>query len=50
MTTVYVGHPHAQTDRYIEVVTAAIPPRRLRIFHVSELTDIYRHLVPKEDQ
>jgi hypothetical protein len=49
VTTVYVGHPHPHTARHIEVIAAAIPPRRLRIFHVSELTDHYRHLVPEED-
>lgn len=43
VTTVYVGHPHPQTDRYIEVIAAMRPPRTLTIFHVMELSDLYRH-------
>jgi hypothetical protein len=43
-TTVFVGHPHGQTDRYIEVIVAMRPPRDLVIFHVMPLTDLYRHL------
>jgi hypothetical protein len=46
VTTVYVGHPHGQTDRYIEVIAALRPPRDLIIFHVMDLSDLYRHLVP----
>lgn len=42
--TVYVGHPHAQTDRYIEVIVATRPPRDMTIFHVMPLSDLYRHL------
>lgn len=45
VTTVYVGHPHGQTDRYIEVIAAMRPPRTLTIFHVMQLSDLYRHLV-----
>lgn len=44
-TVVHVGHPHGQTDRYIEVIAALHPPRGLVIFHVMELSDLYRHLV-----
>lgn len=44
-TVVYVGHPHGQTDRYIEVIAALQPPRGLLIFHVMDLSDLYRHLV-----
>ena|GEM_PF-4835764 len=43
-TTVYVGHPHGQTDRYIEVIMATRPPREALVFHVMELSDLYRHL------
>lgn len=43
--TVFVGHPHAQTDRYIEVIVEITPPRNLKIFHVMELTDKFRHLI-----
>lgn len=45
VTTVYVGHPHGQTDRYIEVIAAMRPPRTLTIFHVMPLSDLYRHLL-----
>lgn len=45
VTVVYVGHPHAQTDRYLEVIAVRRPPRDLVIFHVMELTDLYRHLL-----
>ena len=45
VTTVYVGHPHGQTDRYIEVIAAMRPPRTLVIFHVMPLSDLYRHLL-----
>ncbi|AMM22793.1 hypothetical protein AX769_21900 (plasmid) [Frondihabitans sp. PAMC 28766] len=44
-TTVYVGHPHGQTDRYIEVIVAVRPPATLTIFHAMPLTDLYRHLI-----
>ncbi|WP_434181431.1 hypothetical protein RI685_16470 (plasmid) [Clavibacter michiganensis] len=45
VTTVYVGHPHGQTDRYIEVIAAMRPPRTVTIFHVMPLSDLYRHLL-----
>jgi hypothetical protein len=41
----YIGHPHAQTDRYLEVIAAHQPPRTIVIFHVMELSDLYRHLL-----
>ena len=44
-TVVYVGHPHGQTDRYLEVIAAHRPPRTIVIFHVMELSDLYRHLL-----
>jgi hypothetical protein len=44
-TTVYVGHPHGQTDRYIEVIVAVRPPRTMVVFHAMPLTDLYRHLI-----
>lgn len=40
-----IGHPHGQTDRYLEVMYVIDPPRGLTIFHVMELTDKYRHLL-----
>lgn len=48
-TVVYVGHPHAQTERYLEVIAAHLPPRSIVIFHVMELTDTYRHLLHEGD-
>lgn len=42
---VYVGHPHGQTDRYLEVIAAHRPPRTIVIFHVMPLTDIFRYLL-----
>lgn len=48
-TTVYVGHPHPQADRYIEVIAATRPPRTITVFHVMPLSDLYRHLLPKEE-
>lgn len=44
-TTVYVGPPHGQTDRYLEVIAALRPPRTVVIFHSMPLTDLYRHLL-----
>lgn len=45
VTMVYVGHPHGQTDRYIEVLAAHRPPRTIVIFHSMPLSDLYRHLL-----
>ena len=45
VTTVYVGHPHGQTEHYLEVIAEVNPPRGVRIFHVMDLTDKYRHLL-----
>lgn len=44
-TMVYVGHPHGQTDRYIEVIAANHPPRTIVIFHSMPLSDLFRHLL-----
>ena len=44
-TILYIGHPHAQTDRYIEVIAALRPPRTVNIFHVMPLSDFYRDLL-----
>lgn len=48
-TVVYVGHPHAQTDRYIEVIVAQRRPRTMVVFHVMELSDLYRHLADEKE-
>lgn len=45
ITTVYVGHPHGQTDRYIEVIVALRQPSTMVVFHVMPLSDLYRHLI-----
>ena len=50
VTIVYVGHPHGPTDRYVEVIAALAPPRDLVIFHVMELSDLYRYLVDWEGE
>lgn len=47
-TTVYVGRPHPQTDRRIEVIAWTEPPATVVIFHVMEVTDLYRHLIREE--
>lgn len=44
-TVLYIGHPHTQTDRYIEVIAAHHPNRTITIFHVMPLSDLYRHLL-----
>lgn len=50
VTVVYVGRPHAQTHRYLEIITAHRPPRDLVIFHAMELTDLYRHLLTEGEE
>lgn len=47
-TRVWVGHPHAQTDRYIEVIAAAKGTEFI-IFHAMPLTDLYRHLIQHKE-
>lgn len=44
ITRVWVGHPHAQTDRYIEVIAAARGSEFV-IYHAMPLSDLYRHLI-----
>lgn len=45
LTTVYVGRPHPQTDRRIEVIAEIRQPDTVVIFHVMEVSDLYRHLI-----
>lgn len=40
-----IGHPHGQTDRYIEVMYAIVPPRSIVVFHAMPLTDKWAHLL-----
>lgn len=49
-TIVYVGHPHAQTGRYIEVIAAHHPPGTVTIFHSMPLSDLFRHLLDEGNQ
>ena len=44
-THAFVGRPHPQADRYIEVLVGKSARGDLRIFHVMELSDLYRYLV-----
>lgn len=44
-TIVYIGHPHGQTDHYIEVIAGHRPPRDVWIFHSMPLSDLYRYLL-----
>lgn len=48
-TIVYVGHPHRQTDGYLEVIVAHRLPRTIVIFHVMPLTDNFRYLLYEGD-
>lgn len=45
LTMVYVGHPHGQTERYIEVIAAHRKPRTIVIFHVMPLSDLFGYLL-----
>lgn len=48
-TVVYIGHPHGQTDWYIEVIAAHREPRDVLIFHVMNLSSLYRPLLDESD-
>lgn len=41
---IYVGHPHGQTERFIEVIVLEWNPREIEVFHVMELSSLYEHL------
>lgn len=44
VNVLWIGHPHAQTDRYLEVLAAVHHTHaRITIFHAMALTDRYRH-------
>lgn len=45
VSIVYLGHPHGQTERYLEVIAAHRPPRTVEIYHVMPLTDNFRYLL-----
>lgn len=44
-TRVFVGRPHAQSRRYIEVIVAVTHTGDIVVFHAMELADAWRHLV-----
>lgn len=44
VTRVFVGHPHSQTDRYIEVIVSQ-RGEDFVVFHVMPLSDLYRDLL-----
>ena len=50
VAVLYIGHPHPQTHRYIEVIATLVPPRGVVIFHVMDLSDTYRYLLAQEDE
>ena len=45
---VFVGCPHAQSQRFIEVIALIRKPRMIVVFHAMELSDLYRHLAMEE--
>jgi hypothetical protein len=45
---VFVGHPHAQTERYLEVIVAHQAGRAV-FFHVMPLTDTFRYLLEGDE-
>jgi hypothetical protein len=47
-TRVFVGHPHGQTEEFIEVIIAIQPPGTIRFFHVMGLSDKFRYLAQED--
>jgi len=45
VTYMFVGRPHAQAHRFLEVGAAMRPDGRLEVFHAMELTDMWRWLL-----
>ena len=46
----FVGLPHPQAMRYIEVGVTVDGRGSRRIFHATEVTDPYRHIVPRDER
>lgn len=44
-TFLYIGHPHAHTERYIEVIATVTPPRTVVVFHSMPLRSLFTHLL-----
>jgi len=45
----FVGLPHPQALRHLEVGVTVDGRGRRTIFHAMEVTDLYRHLIPHTD-
>ena len=46
----FVDLPHPQAMRYIEVGVTVNGRGSRRIFHATEVTDPYRHIVPRDER
>lgn len=46
----FVGLPHPQALRYLEVGVTVDGHGTRTVFHAMEVTDLYRHLIPSADQ
>ncbi|MDU0348337.1 hypothetical protein [Actinomyces sp. MRS3W] len=46
----FVGPPHSQAIRYLEVGVIVDGRGRRVIFHAMEVTDLYRHLLPPAER
>ncbi|WP_129583309.1 hypothetical protein [Actinomyces mediterranea] len=44
-TMVFVGLPHPQARRFIEVIASIRGSADIKIFHAMEVTDAWKHLV-----
>lgn len=44
-TMVFVGLPHAQARRFIEVIASIGSGGDIKVFHAMEVTDTWRHLI-----
>lgn len=45
----FVGHPHPQTDRYLEVGAELRGNGEIVVFHAMDLSDKWRWLLYEED-
>ena len=45
-----IGHPHKQTDRWIEILIRAMPSGDKRVFHAMELGPKYRPFLEEAQQ
>lgn len=49
-TFMFVGRPHPQSRRFLEVSAAMRPDGRIEILHVMWLSDLWAHLVPLRER